>query len=648
MHTKNIHIIHPNYRPDIDGLRAVAIISVVLFHAFRDNFKGGFIGVDVFFVISGFLISTIIFSSLEQDRFSILEFYKKRIRRIFPALILVLLTSILFGWLVLLPDEFEHIGNHLAAGVGFVSNFIIWREAGYFDKISETKPLLHLWSLAIEEQFYLFWPVLLALVWKKGLNFLFITSVIAIISFVANIYLIDDHPVAAFFLPISRFWELMAGGVLSYITLHLPALLRKNKNAQSIIGFSLILTGLLLLNKGSEFPGWWALLPTFGSFFIISGGPDAWLNERILSNNVMVLVGKISYPMYLWHWPLLSFAYILNNGNISYSFTFIALLATLILSLVTYYFVEKPVRFGKHKVAAVPIMLALMVGLLATGFLVKHGIISPKNNNDSVRRIVDARNDTWQFQNGFSQFNFGKEHFHSIGSNSEITVLFGDSHINQYGSRINYLFLKHPNDLNTMYFATHEGCLPIPRVFENTTENRVCNNYRSSMTDILNNKNIKTVVLGACWSCYFISDPTSNETKIVGLEKGKTLDSLKEFLVNTGRSRTVYLLLDNPIGAEFNPSHYLNGNRIMGFTADPIPLRVQISTEQMELRNQLKDIAKQANAIVVDPIDSLCKGDICISSNENGEPIYRDGDHLRSSYTRDNASYIDNALLGHR
>jgi peptidoglycan/LPS O-acetylase OafA/YrhL len=231
-HHKQPHLAHPKYRPDIDGLRAIAILPVVIFHAFPSIMPGGFIGVDIFFVISGFLISSIIFSSLERDRFSLVEFYTRRVRRIFPALILVLISCLAFGWFVLFADEYQQLGKHTAAGAGFIQNFILWRESGYFDNSAETKPLLHLWSLAIEEQFYIFWPLLLAFVWKRHWSFLRITAVIAAFSFAANIYLIlRGHPTAAFYLPFSRFWELMVGGVLAYVVLHRPQLIEKHKDA---------------------------------------------------------------------------------------------------------------------------------------------------------------------------------------------------------------------------------------------------------------------------------------------------------------------------------------------------------------------------------------------------------------------------------
>src|SRR3954470_7116910 len=172
------------YRPDVDGLRAVAVVSVVLFHAFPAAAPGGFAGVDLFFVISGFLISGIILSDLGKGSFTIADFYRRRVRRIFPALILVLAACLAIGWRVLLPDEFRQLGKHIAAGAGFVSNLALWRESGYFDKAAETKPLLHLWSLGIEEQFYLFWPPLLVLAWKRKWDALTVAATIVSASFV--------------------------------------------------------------------------------------------------------------------------------------------------------------------------------------------------------------------------------------------------------------------------------------------------------------------------------------------------------------------------------------------------------------------------------------------------------------------------------
>lgn len=385
MNHKHPNLIHLKYRPDIDGLRAIAILAVVLFHSFPEIMPGGFIGVDIFFVISGYLISTIIFSSLERDRFSLVEFYVRRINRIFPALILMLFSCLAVGWFVLFNDEYRQLGKHTVAGAGFIQNFILFIEGGYFDNAADTKPLLHLWSLAVEEQFYIFWPLLLALVWKRQWGFLKITSFIAVISFAANIYLMHRNPTAAFYLPASRFWELMIGGMLAYAVLHRPQLIGKHKNTQSTLGFALLLIGLFFLNKGRDFPGWWALLPTLGAFFIITAGPNAWLNEKLLTNKLMLWIGLISYPLYLWHWPLLSYLRVVV-GDASQLERGVAVLIAVVLSWLTYMFIEKPFRFGKNpRVKSVYLLVTMLLMLIIGIFVFQTNGFKDANRIDAKR-----------------------------------------------------------------------------------------------------------------------------------------------------------------------------------------------------------------------------------------------------------------------
>ncbi len=358
------HTAHLKYRADIDGLRAIAVLSVIGYHAFPAKIAGGFVGVDIFFVISGYLISTIVFSNLERDSFSIVDFYNRRIRRIFPALITVIAASWVFGWFALFADEYAQLGKHIAAGASFLSNFTLYSESGYFDSAADTKPLLHLWSLAIEEQFYIFWPLMLAFVWKRKWSFLRITVLIAALSFATNFYLIRSDPTAAFYWPISRFWELMIGGTLAYVTLHRPELIQKYKNAQSIVGFGLLAIGLAMITKEREFPGWWALLPTVGSFFIISAGSSAWLNKNVLSLKPVVWFGLISYPLYLWHWVLLAFGRVIEI-NPTREMKLALVLSSILLAWATYSFIEKPIRFRRAK----SISGRLALGLLSIGVI---------------------------------------------------------------------------------------------------------------------------------------------------------------------------------------------------------------------------------------------------------------------------------------
>lgn len=354
------------YRADIDGLRGVAVLSVVAFHFFSYKITGGFIGVDVFFVISGFLISSILFANFERGDFSITEFYNKRIRRIFPSLITVVLASLGFGWFVLLSDEYQQLGKHVVGGATFVSNLILSSENGYFGTSGDFKPLLHLWSLAIEEQFYIFWPLLLWFAHRCKWNFLPLMIVAAIGSFVGNIYMIESNPTATFYWPIYRFWELAIGGILAGITLSYPQVLQKYHHARSFIGFILLIIGFVTIDRYTQFPGWWALLPTISAALLISAGPTAWINRAILSNKVLIWFGLISYPLYLWHWPLFSFARILEgslDGKLSIKVSLI--LASVLLAWLTYRFIETPLRFKTNKKTA----LVLLLTLLSTGLL---------------------------------------------------------------------------------------------------------------------------------------------------------------------------------------------------------------------------------------------------------------------------------------
>ena len=270
------------YRPDIDGLRALAVFFVIGFHFFPGWVRGGFIGVDIFFVISGYLISSILFQALARNSFDFADFYSHRIRRIFPALILVLLTCFVVGWFVLLADEYMQLGKHIVGGAGFISNLILWSESGYFDAAAETKPLLHLWSLGIEEQFYIFWPLVLWVIWKLKLKPFGFILAIAITSFCFNLYEIGIDHTAAFYSPQTRIWELLVGSILAYLLLYRQKDFHKTKlstdlflaqipifsmiarqnwpaNALALIGVLLLGIGLALIDKQTHYPGAWAI-----------------------------------------------------------------------------------------------------------------------------------------------------------------------------------------------------------------------------------------------------------------------------------------------------------------------------------------------------------------------------------------------------
>jgi peptidoglycan/LPS O-acetylase OafA/YrhL len=374
---------HPEYRPDIDGLRAIAVLFVVGYHYFPDQFPGGFIGVDVFFVISGYLITSIILANVRNGGFSYFDFYARRIRRIFPALAIVLSSSWIFGWFFLQNDEYKRLGKHIAAGAVFVSNFSLWSEAGYFDKAAESKPLLHLWSLGIEEQFYIVWPFLLIFIFAMRLNILIVLLVSLATSLIYCLLIMKNHTVAAFYSPASRFWELAIGGVLSYLTTSHRALMATASAWQSAIGLTLIAISCAAYSSNVSFPGWRAILPTMGAMLAISGR-NGFLNARILSYRPLVALGLISYPFYLWHWPILSFSKIFLEERASFVLNLLLIGASVLLAWATYRFVERPIRerpgFTNAKILAFVVFGIGAVGYntyLQDGYAGRYGDVGP-------------------------------------------------------------------------------------------------------------------------------------------------------------------------------------------------------------------------------------------------------------------------------
>ena len=371
-----------SYRPDIDGLRAVAILSVLLFHAFPETFPGGFIGVDIFFVISGYLISGIIFRRMDAGNFSFLEFYIHRVRRIFPALGVVLAATFAFGWISLFSEEYKLLGAHLAASVGFVENFLLYSQRGYFDVATDLKPLMHLWSLAIEEQFYLFFPPMVLLLWRAGRRFLLIAIIaIAAASFAANLVWTRSDPTGAFFFPMARAWELMAGAILAHFELfrsQWPLASAARAHAAVRPGFltSLImsgggLVGLLFLvmfwGRDWAFPGTAALLPIVFSLGALISGRYLSQQGNILNFRPFVAIGLISYPLYLWHWPILSYLHLLKGAGDSFAFRAWGCFASLILAWATFEFVERPLRYGGNpKIKAIALCFSIfLAGVLS-------------------------------------------------------------------------------------------------------------------------------------------------------------------------------------------------------------------------------------------------------------------------------------------
>ncbi|MCK5725218.1 MAG: acyltransferase [Thiotrichaceae bacterium] len=350
------------YRSEIDGLRAFAVVPVVLFHAGFTGLSGGFIGVDIFFVISGYLISSIILGELEKGTFTLTSFYERRARRILPALFFVLLVCLPFAWIYLFPSELIDFGKSLIAVPLFSSNFLFWQSSGYFAQDSESITLLHTWSLAVEEQFYVFFPLIMMVLWRFGTKVLFFfLAVIGVMSLAYTEIGWRNYPDANFFLIFSRAWELLIGvAVAFYLIFKRPSISLLTSQILSLIGLLAVVGSIVFLDKSYPFPSLYALIPTLGAAFIIAFCRSGTIVHSLLSNRVIVGIGLISYSTYLWHLPLFVYAKMILDEP---SLPIMALLASLslLLGFISWRFVEKPFR-DKNNYTRKQIFIASLVG----------------------------------------------------------------------------------------------------------------------------------------------------------------------------------------------------------------------------------------------------------------------------------------------
>ncbi|MBC7956787.1 MAG: acyltransferase [Cytophagales bacterium] len=519
---------HPTYRADIDGLRGIAVLSVLAVHSFPQWVRSGFVGVDVFFVLSGFLITGILLNALEAGSFNYRDFYARRARRIFPALCLVLLACLVFSALFTPPSVARMVGTHIAAGAGFVSNIVLWKEAGYFDAASEAKPLLHLWSLGIEEQFYLVWPLIMVLLfrhkrWALGMVFAGI-----VVSFALNVALVADKPIGTFFLPPTRLWELMLGALLAQFThQHRGGPVawlqqrfvthgwwnRHLADACSFGGLAMIVAALWLIDKTDQFPGWWALLPTTGTLFLLASGPQAWVNRYLLSQPILRFYGLVSYPLYLWHWPLLSFPVVLGIA-LTNEVRVMILIASVVLAALTYELVEKPIRFGRRgpRTALLSCLALATVGLCGWALRETDGLLN--TYPQSMRGIAST-----EFRFDYQEYRvdrcmlrldqgpevFAPECMPPGNTTQRTLLLWGDSHA---ASLYPGLAQQLPLNGAAYHLAQYTAARCPPLMTAPLRSSRDCERINEFVLKRIEEHRPETVVLAGHWALYG-TDPAS-------------------------------------------------------------------------------------------------------------------------------------------
>jgi peptidoglycan/LPS O-acetylase OafA/YrhL len=677
-----------SYRPDIDGLRAVAVLAVVAFHAFPHWLPGGYVGVDVFFVISGFLITGQLMAAAATGRQSFGEFYARRIRRIFPALVLVLTATADAGWWLLLPREWEELRRHIGASAIFSNNIVIWSEAGYFDGPSELKPLLHLWSLGVEEQFYLLWPALIWWWWRREVRWPAAIAIVVGLSFAINVAVVNAGAArAAFLLPHTRLWQLGAGALLAALATDQTSIratigrwlyrstaadaAARVSNLLSIAGVSLIVLSCIALSRGSANPDWWshgafanvssvvqwiarllwlkgdaaaypgwsALAPTVGAALVIAAGPDATWNRTWLSRPPIVFVGLISYPLYLWHWPILSFLQITEQGDVSRPLKVAAIVLSFVLASITYLFVERPIRRAVSPATlrrAVPIVVPMAAIGLVMAVAITTGWLTPPAR---TALQIDTKVPLALNESGCRQ------RFAGLGEYCQqfdpalpvTTALLGDSHAAHFfpglGARLQ------ARSEGVVHLG-QTGCPPLLGIERlNQVGDNSCTRVNRAMIDaVLADKSIATVWLSfrgvvAVTGTEFENLPPADLFRTIGGNETNAAaigPALRE-TINLLRSREkkVGLILQVPelgfrvdqcTGRPFSLAH--------GPARVPCVIpRAQVMARQSAYRSLITAVQGESHLAVYDPVPALCD-DVSCYAVADGHVLYFDDNHL--------------------
>jgi peptidoglycan/LPS O-acetylase OafA/YrhL len=630
------------YRPDIDGLRAIAVLGVVIYHAFPKSIPGGFVGVDVFFVISGFLITSILMREMQIGQFSFIDFYARRARRIFPALVITCLLTTLLGWFLLVGDEYRQLGSELGFGAAFLANFNYYSSTGYFDRGEDSKYLLHLWSLAVEEQYYVFWPVLLYLLHRSKISIATSLATLLVASFLANIYFTSTDSALAFYMPFTRLWELGTGSLLACLSMQKLAIFDVPKHgslALSLIGITLITFAFFAFDKTSDFPGWRAAVPVLGTALVIASPPNLGFN-RILSNRWLVALGLISFPVYLLHWPLLTFAKTIAILKPSVSMRLLVVAVSVVGAIAIYRFVERPLRQSNRLRVAAATQAMLLMAIGFGGFLIFQQAGFPSRWAAKFGPDVAAYKVSQHTLK--DPDNKCKDKNISISAECKSTLplketdvaLIGDSHA---GALYEALSIEMQKDEIQLAWFGGSAC---PYLID-LERDKVCGDDAEKLFDDIDKlESIKTVILASRWSLYatnlwFGSAEESEKRHEISAPSNSALVLPEEILFQSlnksvaqllAANKSVVLLLNVPeLGID--PSRCV----ARPFRSTPIACvvkRVDFESRSKPMGKIVKKLKEIYPEIVVfDPSNLLCNETECHGRDQGGY-LYRDDDHV--------------------
>ncbi len=639
-----------NYRSDIDGLRSLAVVPVVLGHAGVAGFEGGFIGVDIFFVISGYLITSILAREIAEERFSIVAFYERRARRILPALFFVIAICMLAGWFILLPLQYESMAKSAVAALAFASNVWFWHSASdYFSPGVAYEPLLHTWSLGVEEQFYIFFPLLLwALAAKGRTTWLPVIGAFAIASFALSLWGVHARPVATFYLPFSRIWELGLGALL-VLWLNGKAIgSQRMGEVTGVIGLALIAAAVLLIEENTPFPGAAALAPCIGAALLIgSGYKRSTFASRLLGLRPLVWLGLISYSLYLWHWPILVAARLLSGEHVLSPLVIaLCVVMSVLLAWVSWAVVEQPFRKRAGEVALSRGQIFAFSGL-GTSALAAAAAAAVLTSGFAFRLPNDMRSayEAASRRAPLDQKCMNKDaasgpcRLGEDGNDTIDVMVWGDSHAGAMLPGIEDWLITTGQ---TGAAFTHTACAPLLGITRADREaSHGCNVNNAEVMDFLASRNdIRTVILAARWALNVEglrpegemggSAVLAREGDAAGGIDGNaalTAEGLEATLqALRGRGMQIILVAGLPEMRRNVPDAIVSAR----FRGNAIPEFVDQGSHQARNRRSrpmLDALAAQYDAQVLDPAELLCSQGECMAEND-GQFIYRDDDHL--------------------
>lgn len=634
------------YRRDIDGLRAIAVIAVVLFHFGVPGFTGGFVGVDIFFVISGYLITSIIWNQRQTGHFSFVDFWARRARRILPALFVMIAAVLAVGWFLLAPKDYEELGRSVRYQVMFVSNLLFMRQDGYFDVASDLKPLLHTWSLAVEEQFYIVFPLLLILLSSRLNHWRLALFAVLLVSFGLSVWAVAHHPEKAFFLLPMRAWELLAGGMLAVAPRSQWRLTTMGAQAISLAGLALILLAVLCYDKSTPFPGAAALLPTLGVVALIrANGHQPTFVGRLLASRVLVGLGLISYSWYLWHWPVFVFANYASLDELGpFDITGLILLS-LVLGYLSWRFVETPFRERRLWAGRRQILLAAACGVLVLGLAGQalrwtDGL--PTRLSEQALQYAKAKEWRPELMRCLADDKTPDDqlfcHYGTPTPTVSTALVWGDSH----ATALIPVFDEgaHQHGVGVM-LASSPGCIPV----EGLEHEAQCARFNRRVEQALTRQSVGDVVLVAHWSLYLYGDVKGDLGHVLTDARGRYDRAIAEQQLAEGLQTTVrqlregghrvWLVKEAPLQT-FSPPYRLSRLAMLHRPTDDVGLAVTEHLKRQAFISQLFTQLAQANpgVTVVDPAPVLCDEAGLCRAELGGQSLYTDTNHLSEAGAR--------------